>query len=85
MWDVNGVLIVDTSMMVPRSVLIGEVTGDGSASIVPIAQGSSVGVPIVVPLDNTAPPETTIDGSGVMRWKGNSGGNYRARLSVALL
>lgn len=83
-WDANGLLIVDTSMMVPRSVLIGEVTGDGSASIVPIAQGSSVGVPIVVPLDNTKPPEATLDGA-TLRWRGNGGGSYKARISVALL
>ncbi len=83
-WDASGLLIVDTSTLLPRSVEIGQVTAAGSASIVPIQQGMSVGVPVVVSDTGVPPPEVTLVGA-TLSWAPRGDQGMNARLTVMLL
>jgi len=83
-WDASGLLVVDTSMMLPRSVYIGEVSSAGSASIIPIARGESIGVPMITPVGGEATPEVTLNGS-TLSWKASGQRGFRAELTVCLL
>lgn len=83
-FDSNGVLIVDTSTMLPRSVYIGEVTGPGTVTILPLVSGNQVGVTQIV-TDGGPPPDVTLSGS-TLTWSNRPNKPfYSAKLSVTLL
>lgn len=85
-YDITNRLIVDTSTLLPRSVYIGFVTDSGSATIVPVAQGVSVGVPLVLTQNNSAPPEVSINNTtGVLTWNRRNGKEFYTDLYVVLL
>jgi hypothetical protein len=83
-WDANGVLIVDTSTLLPRAVNIGAVSDNGSVTIPMLTSSTVVAVPVV---DTTSgfPPDVTINNQGTVTWTRKNGRDFNSKLSVMLL
>lgn len=85
-WDSNGVLVVDTSTLLPRAINIGQITSDGSAYIPALASSTVVAVPVMTEQQGVK-PEVTIDSGGTVRWYKKSADtrDYNVGLRVMLL
>ncbi|WP_146173290.1 hypothetical protein [Sphingomonas faeni] len=83
-WDSNGVLIVDTSTLLPRAIDIGSFDNSGSVNIPMLASTTNVAVPVVDTTFGFA-PEVTISNTGTVAWNKRNNRDYNARISVMLL
>lgn len=83
-WDSNGVLIVDTSTLLPRAILLGSFDNAGSVNIPMLASTTNVAVPVVDTTSGVA-PDVTIDNQGTVAWNKRNNRDYSARISVMLL